>query len=763
MSTLADEAILEPGLYRLPEAPIGEKVLIPGFRAAKSVRGAFGWFTAGWIRQLAHGLAEYLNREGTDPIVFTVAPVLYSREREAIEAAYEMVPEEATRRIAEVFVAGRLEADALSRHALDCLSWMIAHGRLCLRVAVPRPGANYHPKIWLFDDGEHQVLVRGSANATGRGLDGAVEHMDVDVSWSEPGRKRVAEGAAMLDDWEKGRSLGLERVVDMPDALIQDIIRTAPSAAPTAESYERALLEAEPPSSVSSSAAADTQAEQAERLHVRFRPQHPRDLPRLRVPDWLEWQTGDYSHQGEAVAAWESAGERGTIEMATGAGKTLAALVCATRTQDRLNGTPLLIVVSAPSVLLVHQWQQEIRHFGVEATTPTLATNPEAALTNLFRSLGAGGTHVVVVTNNLLCTPAFQKTVATQTAQASSSIATMLIGDEAHTLGAEGFLSNKPEFFQRRLALSATPERQHDPDGTEEVFEFFGPPVYKFGLDRAIGFCLTPYDYHVHATVLSADELEEFGELTDRIRRTAAQLGDDEEDSGLKILRIKRRRIIETAEAKLPLLRTVLLRRGPRSLDHAFIYASAKNPKQFNGIDEILRDLGVRWAPVTQETTASTRKLKDTLEAFAEGGLQVLLAKKVLDEGVDIPSTREAFLVASSTVEREWVQRRGRVLRRSAGKPYAILHDFVALPPTRLVQGASPSDKDLKQIVRSELSRAFSFAAHARNAVGHDGALTHLEAIRNAYWPEPGSGNHPILQTAGDYLIAPSTPEGKPW
>ena len=80
----------------------------------------------------------------------------------------------------------------------------------------------------------------------------------------------------------------------------------------------------------------------------------------------------------------------------------------------------------------------------------------------------------------------------------------------------QGYLE-QADLFERRLALSATPERQYDPDGTEEIFEFFGPPVYEFGLDRAIGFCLTPYNYYVHAATLDGDELDEFDALTGRI------------------------------------------------------------------------------------------------------------------------------------------------------------------------------------------------------------------------------------------------------
>jgi len=754
VSRLAAQTDIQPGLYRLPENPIGESVLIPCFRAATSARGAFGWFTAGWISRLAPGLADYLNRPEAGPITFTIAPVLYPREREAMEAAQGMTSAEASRRVAHVFTDGRVDAGALGRHALDCLAWMIATDQLRLRVAVPTPRCNYHPKIWLFDDGDHRVLVRGSANATGRGIDGAVEHMDVDVSWSTQGPSRIAAGAAMLDDWERGHSLGIDRVVDMDDAIREGIVETAPSSAPSVGDYRKAEFADRSPS-----------ASPAEVLRHRLSAgRRPRLRARLRIPAWLEWRTGPYGHQGEAVTAWEAAYERGTITMATGAGKTLTALVCASRVQDKLSTSALLVVVSAPSVPLIGQWKEEIRTFGVEAVTPTTAADSSKALTNLFRSLGAGGTGVVVVTNNLLCNPDFQQTVSTSIENSARRISSMLIGDEAHTLGAKGFLANKPEFFERRLALSATPERQYDPDGTEEIFEFFGPPVYEFGLDRAIGFCLTPYDYHVHACVLDRDELDTFSDLTDKIRRFAARTADDEDDrSGLKSLLIRRRRIIETAEAKLPLLRAVLRHRTPRALQHALVYASAKNPGQFDAIADILKELEVRWAPVTQETTAKLRLLSTTLDAFESGGYQVLLAKKVLDEGVDIPSIREAFLIASSTVEREWVQRRGRILRLHPDKPFAVLHDFLALPPTSLVRQTHPSDKDLRKIVHSELSRAFSFAAHARNASGTNGALSHLESIKNAYWPAPGEGHSSILSTAGDRLIAPSTPRGMPW
>ena len=746
---LIDEPTLSPALYRLPDDPVAQRVLIPGFRSASSVRGAFGWFSAGWIARLAPGLSEYLNRADTAPIDFTVSPSLFAAEKAAIERAYAMTPEEAAQRIADVFVEGKANPSALGRHAIDCLSWMIATGRLRLRVAVPTSESNYHPKLWAFDDGVHQVVARGSGNATGRGVATGVEHIDVDVSWLEHSRTRVVRGLAMLNDWARGRSRGIAYVIDLPDALEEDIIKIAPDIPPKESDYRMASKDDGEPRWAT---------DPTESLRARFVRRPRAELPRLSIPDWLEWRTGAYSHQGEAVAAWEATThpERGTIAMATGAGKTLTALVCATRVQDRLDGAPLLVVVSAPSVPLIIQWQSEVARFGITAVAPSLESNTDVALTNLFRSLDRGGTQVLIATNALLCSESFQRTVAVKTAEATPSIATMFIADEAHTLGAEGFISRKPDFFETRLALSATPERQYDPDGTEEIFSFFGRPVYEFGLSRAIGFCLTPYNYYVHAATLSGQELDQFKKLS---RRIGQAMGRDDDDETVKRLRIARRRLIETAHLKISLLRRVLERRGPRTLTHALIYASAKNPEQFEQLSDVLRDLDIRWAPVTQETTRNARLLARTFETFVSGGYQVLLAKKVLDEGVDIPSIREAFIVASSTIHREWIQRRGRVLRLHPDKPWAMVHDFVALPPAELVD--LDGTVAIKKIIRTELDRTYSFAAHARNASGDDGVMADLQQIRSAYWPAGDPVR--ILSKAGDVVIAPTTPEGSPW
>ena len=735
---LRNEPTLKPGLLKLPEDPVARDILIPGFRSAKFVSGAFGWFTAGWIGRLAPGLAEYLNRPNPEPINFTVAPNIFCKEGVAIELGTRITADEASRLVVEVFVNGRLDASLLAKHALDCLSWMIAKDMLRISIVVPTPESNYHPKMWLFDDGENQVIVRGSGNATDRGLASGIEHFDIDVSWIPESRDRVSKGINMLDSWSRGKSDGIVEVVSLTEAFRREIIAIAPEEPPQPYDYDIARQHVKDPIELSS------------KLE-----QH------LRIPSFIEWNQGPYAHQGEAVSAWENANipETGVIAMATGAGKTLTALICATRSQDRLENGSFLIVISAPSVPLVMQWCNEVKKFGVMPIAPSLEPNTNQAITRLFRGLQGGGTHVAIVTNNLLCTQEFQITISKKLETSRSRISTMLIADEAHTLGAESFIKNKPAFFERRIALSATPERQYDPDGTEEIFDFFGAPVYKFGLDRAIGFCLVPYNYYVHASTLYEDEIKEFSRLTRQIG-VAINAGAIEDNSRLQSLLIARRRIIETGQSKIDLLHKVLIRRRPRDLRHALIYASAKNPEQFDQISNILVKLKIKWAPVTQETTRDPKKLQRILESFEKGSTQVLLAKKVLDEGVDIPSIREAFIVASSTIQREWIQRRGRVLRMHANKPWAIVHDFLALPPMQL--SSEDDSRTIKKIVETELRRAYEFGKYARNVSGENGVHADLKKLTDRYWPEAGTyASTPSSKS--EFIIAQSTPRGKPW
>ena len=707
---LRDEPTIRPNLYRLPRDPVAKHILVPAFRQAKYVHGAFGWFSAGWISRLSHGLAVFLSREDAPPMQFTIAPALFPPEYDALQQAVfhrDQLFAQFAKILEEAKTPG---ADALASHAVDCLAWMVAHDRIVLRVAKVRADSNYHPKIWIFGDDVDVVAVRGSANATGRACSAGIEHVDVDCTWDNSAR--VAIAAQMVEDWWFGRDEAIEAVFDLPDALRDTIVRLAPEDAPTLEDYETAMSKTHHGAGPVSNPSTGTTM--------------------FHIPADLRWRDGPYAHQGIAVSRWESAGRRGVAAMATGAGKTIAALVAAYRAWQEHNG-PFLLVISAPSTPLVAQWQEECQRFGLQPVLPTEAggiSQKNQSIGNALLRLRpghAGLVEVMVVTNNLISTTAFQSALRDAKGRVRN-LKSMHIGDEAHTLGSPSFIKSPPDFFDLRLGLSATPERQYDDDGTRQLLQYFGPTVFEFGLAQAIGFCLVPYDYHIHIAHLDGAELQEFQVLTSRIGQAIARAGGNVDfgDENLTALFVQRRAVVETASAKIAVLRSILQAQIGR-IRHTLVYTSSKNPDQLLSARSVVANLGIVARQVTETETCDRKKLQAILDGFGEGDYELLLAKRVLDEGVDIPQTHQAILLASSSVEREWIQRRGRVLRKYPGKTHAVIHDVVALPPPR----ESLYDDSVLQFISSELDRIRAFGRHARN---RHNILEAIRAVHEQYF-----------------------------
>ncbi len=248
--------------------------------------------------------------------------------------------------------------------------------------------------------------------------------------------------------------------------------------------------------------------------------------------------------------------------------------------------------------------------------------------------------------------------------------------------------------------------RQYDSDGTNALFAFFGPVLFRFPLIEAIGRCLVEYDYFVHPVELTADEMDEWYELTAKIKKLAWRNDDEDPDSYLAKLLRDRRRILETAEHKIDALEKALSREDLQAIRHTLVYGSDKEPQQLREVNALLKAKGLLFHQLTYEETANRDKSRRIIRSFQDGTLQVLTAKRVLDEGVNIPQIQKAFILASTTVERQWVQRRGRLLRtcEEIGKTHSEIHDFIAVP-----LGLESPDNDARKIIQgSELSRVNS-------------------------------------------------------
>ena len=497
----------------LPRDPLGEEVLIPGFQAARTVDCMVGFFSSDVLASLAPGLATYIaNSENSFRLI--ISPLIRAEDQSSIEDGLNSAEMVSHRILEELTVT----EDVLQRYTLKCLSWLLRERRIEIKVALMKD-ALFHPKVWLFENSSDIVAAHGSSNVTLAGIRKNIEQIAISKSWQDPNQRYITDKLRYEFDrlWENKDDDCI--TIGMPEAIRLRLLKTYSSEAPPTEDELRTLY---------GRAAALSEESGAFVLA-------PVQPARFAIPDWLEYANGPFQHQGKAVAAWCDAGYRGVLEMATGSGKTITAMISAYRLHEE--NKPLLVVVAAPYVPLIEQWCDEIASFGLKSVN--LATAGSAAkrareLQKLRRRLRTGLSDVeaVVVSHDTLCTPEFLAAVE------AFDCARLLIADEAHNLGRPSFINDPPEFFEHRLGLSATPVRQYDDEGTEALFGFFGPVAFRFTLEEAIGHCLVEYDYFVHAVHLTKIEMDEWYDLTAKIKQNAWRSEDGNPDEYLaKLLR----------------------------------------------------------------------------------------------------------------------------------------------------------------------------------------------------------------------------------
>ena len=706
-------------IYEIPDDDLIGEVLVPAMSHADEVWVGSGYFSSHCLAQVAPGLADFIERSQA-PLKLLISPEISPEDRAAIKKGVTTEQDLVDRLAEDIFEGGTLSESALIEHTRECFAYLIAVQRLELRFVLMEGGI-YHKKQWLIREGDAWMAVHGSGNATSRGLLVNGEQMTVDRAWCDgaAAEQRVAKLVAQWRrQWEDEhpRSLTLSA-----SAGLQFAGRgSKPGRAPTVEDFWEAWRR-------------DHAAGLEPELPIGALPPQ-RKL--LEVPVGLEWRTGQYAHQGAAVDAFLQAQGRGVLAIATGGGKTRTALIASVEAQRHHPG-PMLVIVLVPSRPLMQQWADDIRGFGISPTLPSTAPRAERQkqLQEIEVALAAGTprTEVIVVTNSLF---ARDDGIRELVARLPAQVQVFLIGDEMHNLGAPKVFGALPERADLRLGLSATPVRQYDPDGTDKLFKYFGAQVFEFGLGDAIDSgCLTPYEYHLHEVAMSERELDKWKELTEGLRKAGFRPDDDGQSvvptkRAERLLR-ERRAVIEQAEGKVGVLRDFLESMGPSTIQRCLIYTSAKQvmfeqPPQIDQVNEVLQALGI----ISHRFTAAETSRRDAarwLEAFGRGDYQVLTAMKVLDEGIDIPQTDTAFLLASSAVRREWVQRRGRILRRAPGKQLARLHDFIVVPPdTESPAGAS--------ILRTELRRAEEFASLAENEWDDGGPRSVMSRYESLVW-----------------------------
>lgn len=681
------------GEYRSDRCDVVEDFYVPALRQAEKYDRAVGYFTASVLAVIGRGIDEFIRRGGQMRIV--ASPYLIAEDIAEIEAGYELraVMEKAAVRDLE-----RAAGDPRAARGLGKLGQLVAEGRLDIKLAYVASGNRvgmYHEKIGVFRDGEDLVAFKGSANETLSGLVGNFESIEVFRSW---------------DEWDRVRALRISR--DFED-LWEDrtsILRVTPFTETAKKVIERIALAGE-----EAGEAADVPSGGAPIVVV------PADTAgMLTIPAGLKVR--DY--QKQAVGNWFNEKGRGLLRMATGTGKTLTALSAAAQMTKVLHqrGEPLLTVVIAPYQHLVDQWAKDIEWFGV---TPIMAYESKAAwfgrashlLDALALKAARGG--VIITTNKTFGDAAFQSVLNRYKGRL------LLIADEAHNLGARHIRTKLPENAEFRLGLSATPERWFDDEGTDALTSYFGKIVFEMGIGDAIKLgALCRYTYTPVVVELDSEETEMYVEITTKIARIfASQQGSDrvDEDSPLGALLRKRSNLLGHARAKLPALRREIEKRGEDWYQllycaegrHPLSYEDGA-PEELSQLDQVLDLVGNRLHMPAARYTAETKRpeRRKVLQRFADRELQAIVSMRCLDEGVDVPAARTAYLLASSSNPRQFIQRRGRVLRQAPGKAMADIVDFIVVPPE---EASDLQPESERKMVARELARVTEFAYLAEN------------------------------------------------
>ncbi len=558
-----------------------------------------------------------------------------------------------------------------------------------LRIHVARPtntrrNAIYHEKYGIFDDGRNLVAFSGSGNESAMALAGSFERHEVFREWGDPSERRTVQAMSLqFDRLLRNETPGLH-VKPLLDAYRSGWL-------------ERRMTHIEGPGEATAPV-------------VTVDPEH-----------LVQFPFPLFDHQKDARRNWAKAGGRGLLAMATGSGKTITSLSIASSLYDALEDQWLCILIVAPFIHLVDQWIEVSAEVGLAPIRCAEGSSRwQDELSTAIYALNGRSRRVL----SIATTTATLQSAMLQAQLARVRAPILVIGDEAHNLGTAATSRCLPGNAAYRIGLSATPEKWMDDEGTKRIVDYFGPIVHRYGLSEALrDGVLTPYVYHPKLIALSSDEAERYEEYSAKLAKFGIVDDGSDLSEGAKALLLKRARLLSSARGKLPVLRELLAVR--RDDTHMLIYCGDGRPeagedemppRQIEEVVALAEDLGIICALYTAETPPDRRRA--ILQDFAEGRIQALVAIRCLDEGVDVPSTRTAFILSSSTNPRQFIQRRGRVLRRSpsTGKVRAEIFDFFMVPDATETGGLV--SKAMASVIRKQLDRVLEFSTLAVNGPG---------------------------------------------
>ncbi len=673
-----------------------------------------GFFSSSGFRALSLGFAYFINKGGKMRII--INNILSPEDKLAILNGYNLKPEELIeKKISEDLLNLYTLLSSYDKHFFNCISWLIASNRIEFKAIIPIDNnlGIAHQKFGIFvDNAKNLVAFSGSANFSNNALFNNIETLSCYKSWTGENSEseRVSYFVNLFDKLWHGRS---EKVRIIPLENIKTIIQ---DKFPVNSLNE--LLQEEMELIIDQKKSSNISPELNYKLaeienQIRGENNEPK-FPHGNTPRPYQMQAKDF---------WLLSNCNGFFEMATGTGKTITSLNCALHLYQEEGRLRMLILV--PSLSLADQWAEETSAFNFKNIIIANSKNQRWAqeiISEINKSLLMDNSFVIITTYATFAMDRFQAVIA----KLDSDV--LFIADEAHNFGTERLIELYPNKFKRRIGLSATPKRHFDEQGTKSILSFFNAikePTYRLNMEEAIeaGF-LCEYYYFPKIVSLTSNELEEYKIISLKLLRYFNQAtGRFADNPIVNILLQKRKSIIHKAELKKNCLRECLIdiKKTKEEIKYTLVYVpegieSNEIIDDFDKrlIDEYSAIISNEFHLTQHQFIGETDNRGDVISRFAQGRLQVLTAMKCLDEGVDVKRTETAIFCSSTGNPRQFIQRRGRILRLHDDKKYATIYDMVVVPDLSQLNEDDNLSME-KSILKAELKRVYEFASLSRN------------------------------------------------
>ena len=714
-----------------------------------------GFFSSSAINILSDGFATFLYNGGRMRMVINDVLSVEDQQAFMVGETDVMIPYFDLQNIQEI----KRTLSERDKHFFECLSWLVRNERLEIKIVAPKCGDGIaHSKCGVFTDGLNRVAFEGSCNFSRTALIDNLESITAFCDWD--GQGDICKIDDIAEDFERTFSGNDDSVLYLKADEVKAGIATnfeqkdlASLLKDEQNLISRRLVDNLP---INVQAVLNKAKRKVESIIDRIEIQSIHDN-KTEIPHFPFDEPRAY--QKQAYENWKNNGQKGLFAMATGTGKTLTSLNCLLNIYQKFHFYKALILV--PTITLLDQWEEECERFHFRHIIKVSSKNPNwkseidaIKLKEDFSISNEEPSFVIIATYaSFAREPIFQELVGFSKKTCRQML---LIADEAHNMGSGRILDRLSGVkFLRRIGLSATPERQFDDVGNRAIMDFFGCQngyTFEYSMQEAIdnGF-LCRYKYYPHLVRLNDSEMNEYLRISLQLAKFYNSDSDSfpMSDDILKRLLLKRKRIVHKAKNKEEIFREIVMNRYSEkgNLKYTLVYVpeGAKpddnTSDMFDMSETVVNDdytdsLIDTYTQIVQEVSKTTTVKKFTsdvkgrseiLDKYAKGEIEVLTSMKCLDEGVDVPRSEMAIFCASTGNPRQFIQRRGRILRKHPDKHMAIIHDLVVAP--EISRGQENFNME-RSLLKGELKRVRDFAVLSENA---DFAYAELEEILTYY------------------------------